>query len=338
MKKAILVFLFILFFLFIPQTSAYANHRQRVLGVSTASSALQIPPTIEGPGLILPDSPFFFLDELKQKARLFFAFAPEEKAKIHANIAGERLAELRFMLARNNRDGINTTLQGVANNFLKAADNLEEAKLSGKDVSALAKKINNDIKIKRQSIDLLEYQTTGELNARIAAVQESIDEAKIEFEDSLPDDEIENEIEDSLNRKIEREVHNASESAQNMSRAIDMLTREASDAASKSQKRREEALLNAIEKKNESLRRLEEKRLAREKIEQESLLKVNQEARIAAREAVEKAQKAAEKFKEAKLKADEIRTSNVSEVIEVEQSTSNTSSNSGSNSFTSPSE
>ena len=271
MKKAIVVFLFIIVLLFVTNTATYAHYRHRngsVLGDSTTSA--QIPPTIDGPGLILPDSPLFFLDQIKQNVRVLIAFTPEDKAKIHASIAGERLAELRYMLAKNNKEGIRVALQGVSDNYQKAADNLNEAKLTGRNVSTLAKKINDDIKIKRQSLDILEAQTTGEMNAQVAAAQESVDDAKVKVEDSLPDDDLKNEIQDGINRDIEKEVHDASESAQNMSRAIDMLTREASDAAQKSQTRREEALLRAIKTKNESLKRLEERKLEVEKKKQES--------------------------------------------------------------------
>ncbi|MDO8639496.1 MAG: hypothetical protein Q7R53_01090, partial [bacterium] len=61
MKRKTLVFLALFFvFLLIIIRPVSADYRSRVLGASTVSG-LEIPPTIEGPGLILPDSPLFFL-------------------------------------------------------------------------------------------------------------------------------------------------------------------------------------------------------------------------------------------------------------------------------------
>src|SRR5258708_4914260 len=56
----------VLLFLIVSQGSAFAQE-QAVLGVETQPAVMpSIPPTSEGPGLLLPDSPFFFLDKLKQ--------------------------------------------------------------------------------------------------------------------------------------------------------------------------------------------------------------------------------------------------------------------------------
>ena len=175
------------------------------MGVSTASATPQIPPTVEGPGLILPDSPFFFFDQLKQEVRLFFAFSPEAKAKIHAAVAGERLAELRLMLLKNNPDAIKTDLNGVSVNLGKAADNIVAAQLTGRNIKDLAKIINDDIKRKQEVLDILEAESDGELKALVTSVQSSILESKVRVEDSLSEDELENEIRDDLNRQIEKE-------------------------------------------------------------------------------------------------------------------------------------
>ena len=194
MRRAVLVFIFIIFLFFTVNSVSFAHHRERVLGASTSPSSLQMPPTVEGPGFILPDSPLFFMDQMKQNFRLFLAFTPEQKAKVRTNVAAERLAELRLMLAKNNERGIKIALDGVAENYKEASNNLNEAELSGKDISDLAKKINDDIKLKRQSLDLLEDQSTGELYARIKATQVSIDEAKVQIEDKLPEEELEKEV------------------------------------------------------------------------------------------------------------------------------------------------
>src|SRR3989344_114597 len=255
-----LISLALLILIFVTSEPAYARHR-RVLGVSTQSAIPQIPPTVEGPGLVLPDSPFFFLDQIKQTTRLFFAFNPEAKAKIHNAVAGERLAELRIMLSRQNKNGIEVALEGISKNLEEASDDLNNAQLSGKNISETAREINNDIKRRQELLDVLESQAEGELRLMVSAAQASIMESKIKVEDGLPDDELENEIRDDLNRQIERRVEDATESALEVEDDLDELEKEASEAARKSLKRREEALKKAIEERNEALKKAQEKLL-----------------------------------------------------------------------------
>ena len=275
-----------------------ASHRAQVLGEET-DSTLSISPTAEGPGILLPDSPLFFLDELKQNLRLMLAFSPETKAKVHAAIAGERLAELQFMLAKNDEDGIKIALSGVSENLKKAASDLTQAKLKGKDVKSLARTTNISIKDKQEKLSALEDQATGEFKAQVKAVKEAIKIAKIEVEDSLPEDELENEIEDALEEEIEDHIQVASDSAKGLEHAISVLSRLASQAAEKQQTRREEALRHAIEVKNEALLKQQERQFELENKKQERLLQAREKFMHKTREAVEKAQEAAREFQEA---------------------------------------
>lgn len=307
MKKAILAFVFIIFLFFTVNSVTYAHHRERVLGASTSSSNLQMPPTVEGPGLILPDSPLFFLDQMKQNFRLVLAFTPEQKAMVHANVAAERLAELRFMLAKNNANGIKIALDGVAENYKEASSNLSEAGLSGKDVSALAKTINDDLKLKRQSLDLLEDQANGELYARIKSAQESIDEAKNVIEDKLPEPELEKEIQESIARRMERKMHESAVLADEAGESLEELRKEASASSEQALKRREEALKNAIDEKNVGLQLAQKKLLENEKRKQDNLLKVQGKALEEAETAVKNAKEAAKKYEEAQLKLAEMK-------------------------------
>ncbi len=165
----------------LSSNSALANHQEDVLGVAS-TPVLSIPPTTEGPGLVLPDSPLFFLDKLKQKVRLFLAFTPEEKAKIHNAVAGERLAELQIMLARNNVPGVRTDLQGVSDNLKATSQDLNDANLTGRNISLLAKEINDSIKEKEQKLFVLENQATGEIKAQVVAAIEALKVAKVSVE------------------------------------------------------------------------------------------------------------------------------------------------------------
>lgn len=249
---------FFIFLLSVSLTSAivvlssnpvFANHQEDVLGVASAP-VLSIPPTTEGPGLVLPDSPLFFLDQLKQEVRLLLAFTPEQKATIHNAIAGERLAELQIMLARNNVNGIRVDLQGVSDNLKAASGDLADAKLTGRNITLLAKEINDSIKAKQQALSILEVKATGEIKAQVTAAKASLMASKVKTEENLSPDLLMTETVDDLNQQISDNINSAGISAAEINRAISVLTRLASQAAVKNQPARQATLINAIDIKS----------------------------------------------------------------------------------------
>jgi len=249
---------FIIFLLSVSLTSVIvvlssgpvsANHQADVLGVASAPT-LSIPPTAEGPGLVLPDSPLFFIDQIKQELRLFLAFASEQKAKIHNTIAGERLAELQIMLAKDNIPGIRIALQGVSDNLRGAAEDLANAKLTGRNISLLAKEINDSIKDKQKALLFLEEQATGEIKAQVVAAKEALKIAKVSVEENLPTDLMINETIDDLNQQIGDNINRANLSATEINRAINILTKLASSTAQKSQLLQKEDLMRVSDIKN----------------------------------------------------------------------------------------
>lgn len=313
-----LALLALVFLLFLTKP-IYSHHQRQVLGDATNASDLVFPPVTSGAGIILPDSPLFFIDKAFQQIRLLVAFDPERKAKVRSQIAAERLAELRIMLSRNNPDGINTALTQLNKEVNLSVANLKDAAASGKDVSQLAKDINDNIKIQRKILGILANQSKGTIKLQFKAARKALKEAKVEGEDELAKDEFENEIEDDLEDEIEDSVEEASESAKGIEHAINVLTQLASRAAEKNQKRREEALRHAIEVKNEALRKQEERLLELEKKKQEKILELQEKSREEARKAVKKANEAAEKFKEFRKKIKEIKTQPVDRIEGVEE-------------------
>lgn len=332
MSKRLYVFLSLAFtslviFSFVGKASA--NHKAQILGDSTTSADLSIPPTTEGPGLILPDSPLFFLDRLKQDFRLLLAFTPETKAKIYKDIAGERTAELRFMLAKNNLDAAKVALDGVASNLKNAAAQVNQAKLTGRNVDILAKTINDDIKAKQETLDILENQATGEVKTQVTSAQESLLKAKVEVEDALPEQELKNEIISDLRRKAERKVDEASDSARELQRDLDELNREASGAAKNSLNVREKAIKKAIKEKNEALKKVEEKLLETEQKKQEKLLEVQGKVSEQAKEAIKKAQEAAIGFRQAVQTINQIQSGSQGNSSQGSNNSGSSNSNSG---------
>lgn len=296
-QRFLVIFSLFLIFIFLLPAPSFANHRLKVLGISTKPSDVELPPTVEGPGFILPDSPLFFLDQLKQSVRLFFTFTPESKAKIYSDIASERLAELRMMLARDNTAGVRVDLQGISDNLKLSAQELNNAKLTGRNVSDLAKVLNDNIKVKQYSLDVLEKESNGEMKGLVTTAQSSLIASKIEVEDSLSEADFNNEIRDDLSRITLKKLEEVSGAASELGEDLAQLQIEASVAASQSLQRREEALKKAIAEKNESQKIVEERLIEQEKKKQEKLLKLQGETAREAKKAIEEAQKAAEKFK-----------------------------------------
>ncbi len=286
---------------------AFSHHQGRVLGDSTSSSQIVFPPVTAGAGFILPDSPLYFLDQIFQEVRLLLAFTPERRAKTRALIAGERLAELRIMFSRNNSDGVTIALSKLTEQISSMSTNLSDAASSGKDLSLLAKELNEEIKTQRKVLGILESQTDGVLKLQIKVARKALKIAKVEIEDKLAEDELENEIEEDVNDEIDEAVEEASGSAKKLEHAIDVLTKLAIEAAAKQQTRREEALRHAIEVKNEALRKQQEKLFELESKKQEKLLEAQAKVQEKGREAIERAQKAAGEFKEAQDEVEQLK-------------------------------
>lgn len=299
MKRTALVSILSCMLVLVVAMPVSAHHLKDVLGDATSTAQIQFPPIAAGPGFFLPDSPFYFLDALAQNVKLAFAFTPERKAEIRSQIAGERLAELRVMLERNNTQGIQTALTNLNKEANLAASDLSDAAAQGKDVKNLAKELNTTIKAQRKVLGDLADQTSGPLRLQIKATREALKEAKVTVEDQLPEDELENEITDEMNEEIEDEVKDASRSARGLEHSIDILEKLASEAAANNQTKREEALRHAIEIHNENLQKQEKKRAEQELRKEQRKNKLRNDANNAAREAVKNAQEAALQFQQA---------------------------------------
>lgn len=284
----------------------YAHHRSQVLGLSTSSSELTFPPVSYGPGYILPDSPLFFLDKTFQSLKIALAFTPEQRAKLHAQIAGERMAELRVLMNRNNQTAVNITLNLLEQELEASSKQLGEASAVGKDVKTLAKTINENIKIQRKILGTLASQADGDLKYRLKAAREVLKEAKIKVEDELPEDELEQEIEEGLEDELEEEVDDADDSTRGLEHAVDVLTKLASQAAERHQERREDALRRVIEMKNDTLLQEKAQLLDSEEKNRAKLHEERKEAAKKAREAAREVKKVTEEIKKTEKRVDTI--------------------------------
>ncbi len=290
------VFVLILVVVF-PKKSVLADFREKILGAETEQTNVVIPPTTEGPGFILPNSPFYFLDNLKQAVRVAMATTPKDKAKVYKDIAGERYAELRFMLAKGDKQAVEKTLQDVSDNLKKASGEVSQAKMLGADVTDLARTVNTDIKEKQESLDLLDKETRGELKERVSATLEGLTLAKVKTEDALPPQEIENERSYDLNRQVEKQIDETARLNQSLREDVDEMVKQASEAAQRSMQEKQEALKKSIEAKNQVLQKEQERLLLYEKKKNDILQEMEAKEAKQAMETAKVSSQAAEKFR-----------------------------------------
>lgn len=96
---------------------------------------------------ISPESPFYFLDLLGEKLQDFFTFNPEAKAKLQIEFAGERVSEIKVLVETKgaHTKGIDKAKSLLLANVASAAGIIDQEKASGKDVSAFAKDIDDQL-------------------------------------------------------------------------------------------------------------------------------------------------------------------------------------------------
>jgi hypothetical protein len=184
----------------------YANDTQEVLGVTTNPSDVSFPGLSSGPGFILPDSKLYPLDQLVQEFRLLLAFTPEQQARVHMNIAGERLAELRVMMSRNNEEGINLAFQGFEKEVSAVSGELSDAAAKGRVNTSLISSINDRLGEERDVLQVVMQAAPTRLGLKLASARQTVLEAKLKVAEFLPEDQFASVIVSDLDNEINSEV------------------------------------------------------------------------------------------------------------------------------------
>ena len=94
---------------------------------------------------ITPDSFFYFLDSFLESLQEFFTFNPEGKAHLQITFAAERIAEIKVLLERKGVEakGLDIAQSKLRAHLAKAVDIISDQKAKGKDVSNLAKELDD---------------------------------------------------------------------------------------------------------------------------------------------------------------------------------------------------
>ena len=288
------------YILFMIPREVFADMRRQVLGTTTAPSSIQFPAISSGPGFILPDSPFYFLDTFVQSIRIATSFTPEQKVVSHAKIAGERLAELKLMFSRDNKTGIEIAMLQLTREIGLSTDYLVEASAKGRDISEVSLNLNEIIKEQRAVLGTLSDQADGSLRLKLFAARQELRESKMRVEDTLPEKLLQAEIAYSLQEEVDARVSEIASTVSLLESDLDLLEKQASEAASKKLAKREEAIQKAIEEKNTELQREQERLFAAEQKAGVKTVELQKESIEIARQTVKEAQEAAAKYSEVK--------------------------------------
>lgn len=305
--KYTLGLLFIVVVFTLVTNPVWAHHKAEVLGDATASSQLNFPPVTSGPGYLLPDSPLYFLDNLKQTIRVALISDSAKRAETHMDIAGERLAELRIMVARNNDAAINSALFGMVWEVNQAAKSLTEAQASGKDVKKLASGINDTIKTQRDLLTTLIDQSSGATQLEFKAARRSLQESKIEVEDNLPEEELWRDIDETLSTNVSENIAENADLAKKLQLDLDRLDAMASQAAQRAIEERTQALQKAMDSDNAAEIAAQKKMLADEKAKQDKLITAEKAYAVEARKVLGNSKLTIENLQNAQKIIDQIK-------------------------------
>jgi hypothetical protein len=108
-------------------------------------------PELPGAGLT-PNSPLYFLERAVEAIGEFLTFDTDAKARLQAERALERIAEVKAMLAEKkvNPRGLNVALDRLQANIVKAAEIVQQEQQRGRDVSQLAKDLDTDFEVRER--------------------------------------------------------------------------------------------------------------------------------------------------------------------------------------------
>ena len=138
---------------------------------------------------LTPDSPFYFFDKLGEALREFLTFNPEAKARLQVTFAAERVSEIKVILETKGVDarGLEVAQTRLQTNLANAATIVTDEKSKGKDVSALAKELDDGFDGPKSALKetfksekrALEVKA-GELKAKIREARQASDTAQVE--------------------------------------------------------------------------------------------------------------------------------------------------------------
>mgnify|MGYP001601475809 CR=1 FL=1 len=147
---------------------------------------------------LTPESPFYFFDKFGEAMRSFFTFNPEGKAHLQITFASERVAEIKIILETKGVEakGLEVAKSRLQAHLANAASIVVDQKAEGKDVSSLAKELDDEFESPKSALE----QTFKEQEQAKSLVQQL---GQVKAQKELLELK-EEEVEDALEREEER--------------------------------------------------------------------------------------------------------------------------------------
>lgn len=129
---------------------------------------------------LTPESPFYFLDRLGETLRTFFTFNPEGKARLQIAFAAERVAEIKIILEAKGIEakGLEVAQSHLQAHLANAATILADQKSKGKDVSALARELDDDFEGPKSALEKTFKEQERALEVQERELKQKILEAR----------------------------------------------------------------------------------------------------------------------------------------------------------------
>lgn len=198
-----------------------------VLGANDKVINVEIPNN-EGPGLLLPDSPLYFLDVAKNNLKvLLVSYDSRQEAKMHLAVAGERIAEIKILLGKSNPAGLDASLASLVAHVNGAAESIQAARNKGMNVDQLAQELNTTVDRERESLAILAKITTQPLGLKLQSAEVSLAQSDATIENFLPKDLLANE----RKRELEKKTTEVAEQALQTKQEADAVASEAAKFA-----------------------------------------------------------------------------------------------------------
>lgn len=129
---------------------------------------------------LTPESTFYFLDRFGEALREFFTFNPEGKARLQITFAAERVAEIKVILETKGVEakGLEVAQSRLQAHLANAATIVTEQKADGKDVSGLAKELDDEFEAPKTALEQTFKEQERALESQEKELKRKITEAR----------------------------------------------------------------------------------------------------------------------------------------------------------------
>ncbi len=151
-----------------------------VLAFAQGTATSTLPVVLPSAGLT-PESAFYFFDRMSESLRELFTFSQDAKAKLQIAFASERISEIKDILETKGIEakGLDVAQARLQANLERVNAILAKQKTDGKDVSVLAKKVDDDFDGPKSALKEAFKTEKRALEVKIKELKAKISEAQL---------------------------------------------------------------------------------------------------------------------------------------------------------------